>query len=100
MPIDVQDFPVRCSLADLGIAERGLSVLQAIASKNVWCGHYPFAPGAGLFLDTVSEHRSATARDPLRRNANLHHVVQMLMIWIVFIQAQPRHELRLRLALG
>lgn len=50
MSIDVQDLSVRGSLADLGIAERRLSVLQAIAAENIWCRHDSFMPGAGFFL--------------------------------------------------
>ena len=35
--VDVQNFSVHGSLADLRITERRLSVLHAIVSKNVWC---------------------------------------------------------------
>jgi hypothetical protein len=91
---------VRGSLADLSVTERGLSVLRAIASKNIWRCHDSFTPGAGLFLEILSENCSPRTSGPLRGNADLHHVVYVLMIWIVFIESQPLHEPRLRLALG
>lgn len=53
MSIDVQDFSVRGSLADLSITEWRLSVLNAIAPKNIGRGHNPSAPSAGLFLETL-----------------------------------------------
>ena len=100
MSVDVEDFAVRGSLADLGITVRGLSVLQAIASKNIGRGHNPSAPSAGLFLEILSESCSVTARGLPRGNADLHHMINVLMIWILFIETQPLHEPRLRLALG
>ena len=42
----------------------------------------------------------ALSRDASHGDADLHHVVQVLMFWITLVQTQPFHELRLRLALG
>lgn len=53
MSIDVQDFSVRGSLADLSVTEWRLGVLHAIAPKNIGRGHNPSAPGAGLFLEIL-----------------------------------------------
>lgn len=95
MPIDVQDLPMHGSLADLRITERGLGVLHDIVPEDIWRCHDSSASSAGLFLETLSEYRSVVAKDISHDNADLHHVVQVLVVRITLIQTQPFHELRL-----
>ena len=60
MLIDVQNLSVCGGLADLGVTERGLSVLRAVVSKNVRGCHDPFASGASFFLEALSDDGSLT----------------------------------------
>lgn len=82
MPIDVQDLPMHGSLVDLRITERRLGVLHAIVSEDIWRCHDSSASSAGLFLETLSENCSVMAKDLSHGNADLHHVVQVLVFRI------------------